>query len=247
MFTTCASQLLTLIVRTSVRKMQAAALSELPGLRRASDLISESAGLGSDRLLPVATRFKTLLPGYGLRRGSVVGISGTVPGTTSLLFALLATASESGSWCAVVGLPSMGFVAAAETGIALDRLALVPNPGPDWPNVVAALIDGFDVVVVAAAARIAASVCAQMAARARRRGSVLVSFGAGWDGTEVTLSVADSRWSGVGEDATRTMTVTARGRGAAAQPRRLDTWLPGPPDAGVEPDVIDMAGRRRAH
>ena len=42
-------------------------------------------------------------------------------GATSILLALLAGASAAGSWCAVVGMPSLGLVAAAELGIALDR------------------------------------------------------------------------------------------------------------------------------
>ncbi|HEY1486821.1 MAG TPA: hypothetical protein VGF84_12010 [Micromonosporaceae bacterium] len=202
---------------------------------RAGDLTTEAAGLGSDRLLPVSDQFKTLLPGYGLRRGSVTGVTGTVPGTTSLLLALMAAASAAGSWCAVVGMPALGFVAAAETGIVLERLALVPNPGPDWPNVVAALIDGFDVVVIGAhhiGGQIAASVCAQMAARARRRGSVLVPFGSGWDGAEVTFSLVDSGWDGVGEGAGRKVTIAARGRGAAARGQLASMWLPASTNAG---------------
>lgn len=182
-------------------------------------------------MLPVGDAVRSLLPGAGLRRGSVVGISGTVPGTTSLLFALIAQASRTGSWCALVGMPQAGFVAAAETGIALDRLAVVPNPGPDWPNVVAALIDGFDVVVIGVhriAGQVATSVCAQMAARARRRGSVLVPVGPGWDGAEITLTVTSSDWTGVGEGVGRRIAIAGRGRGAAAVPRRTETWLPEP-------------------
>ena len=211
--------------------MQPAALSDL--VKRASELTTEVTGLGADRILPVGEQFQTLLPGYGLRRGSVVGITGAVSGTTSLLLALLSAASRSGSWCAVVGVPTMGYVAAAETGVVLERLALVPNPGPDWPNVVAALIDGFDVVVISvgrvASGRVAASVCAQMAARARRRGSVLVPFGSGWEGAEVTLSLGDSGgWQGVGEGVGRQVTITSHGRGAAALGRQAHVWLPAP-------------------
>jgi hypothetical protein len=51
----------------------------------------------------------------------------------------------------VVGLPALGAVAAVEQhGVPLERLVLVPHPGPDWPTVVAALLDGLDMVVVAA-------------------------------------------------------------------------------------------------
>src|SRR5439155_174136 len=63
-------------------------------------------------------------------------------GATSLLLALIAAASRAGSWCAVVGVPALGVAAADGLGVALDRLALVPYPGPDWATVVAALLDG---------------------------------------------------------------------------------------------------------
>ncbi|NBH10575.1 hypothetical protein GTY80_45970, partial [Amycolatopsis sp. SID8362] len=67
-------------------------------------------------------------------------------GSTSLLLALLAPATAAGSWAAVVGLPSLGLAAAAEHGADLSRLALVPRPGAEFPAVVAALLDGVDVV-----------------------------------------------------------------------------------------------------
>src|SRR5699024_3601078 len=115
----------------------------------------------------------------------------------SLMLALLSAASRSGSWCAVVGVPTLGALAAAESGIALDRLALVPDPGPEWPTVVAALIDGLDVVVVAAPGSVPGSIAARLAARARQRGSVLVPFGL-WDGADLTLQVTQGRWEGLG-------------------------------------------------
>ena len=57
--------------------------------------------------------------GGGRRRG----------GATSLLLALLAERLASGAWAGVIGRPELGLVAAAEAGVALERLALVPYPG----------------------------------------------------------------------------------------------------------------------
>ena len=64
------------------------------------------------------------------------------------------------------------------------------NPGPEWPTVVAALIDGVDVVVVAVPGQVSGSVTSRLVARARQRGCVLVPYGR-WDGADVTL-----HWSG---------------------------------------------------
>src|SRR5258705_3116245 len=113
----------------------------LSGLvRPASAHADEVAGSGGDRILPVLPELRQLLPAGGLRRGSTVAVT---PGHTSVLLALLVAASAAGSWCAVVGLPSLGALAAAELGIAMDRLALVPHPGAEWPAVVGALLDGL--------------------------------------------------------------------------------------------------------
>jgi hypothetical protein len=206
----------------------AAALAEL--VRAAGDTDEP----GVHRVLPVAPELSGLLPSRGLRRGSTVAVAtgreAPASGGTSLLLALLAEASRSGSWCAVVGVPALGAIAAAESGIALDRLALVPNPGPEWPTVVAALIDGVDLVVTAVPGPISASVTGRLVARARQRGSVLVPFGR-WDGADVTLRVVDGRWEGLGAGhgrlRRREVTVLARGRGAAARPKELTMWMPG--------------------
>src|SRR4051794_18135467 len=112
--------------------LQSTALADV--VRPASD-IDEG---GAQRTLPVLPELTGLLPGRGLRRGSTVSGAAERPapgGGTSLLLALLAEASRAGSWCAVVGVPALGILAAAEVGIALDRLALVPDPGPEWPTV----------------------------------------------------------------------------------------------------------------
>jgi hypothetical protein len=188
---------------------------------------------GVHRTLPVLPVLRNLLPGRGLRRGATVAVSTGRPswpiGATSLVLALLAEASRTGSWCAVVGVPTLGAVAAAEVGIALDRLALVPNPGPEWPTVVAALIDGVDVVVLGVPGPVAAPLAGRLAARARQRGSVLIPYGT-WAGADVTLEAERGLWHGLGAGRgrlrCRQLTILAGGRGAAARPKRAQVWLP---------------------
>jgi hypothetical protein len=198
----------------------------LTGLVRSASAQADEAGPGSDRILPVLPELRCLLPSGGLRRGSTVAVT---PGATSVLLALLAAASAAGSWCAVVGLPTLGALAAADLGIALDRLALVPAPGPDWPNVVAALLDGVDVVVAAPAGPVAASIAGRLAARARQRGSVLLPY-ARWAGADVVLEATGGGWQGLGQGRgrlhQRELVIHARGRGAAARPREVTVWLP---------------------
>lgn len=188
---------------------------------------------GVHRVLPVLPELSGLLPSRGLRRGSTVAVVSGRPavcGGTSLMLALLSAASRSGSWCAIVGVPGLGALAAAESGIVLERLALVPHPGPDWPTVVAALIDGVDVVAAAVPTGISASMGSRLVARARQRGSVLMPYGQ-WTGADVTLDVRRGVWEGLGAGRgrlrRRRVTIVARGRGAAARPKEITMWMPG--------------------
>jgi hypothetical protein len=189
--------------------------------------------MAGEQLLPVVGPLQPLLPGGGLRRGTVVGVTGSV----TLALAVLAGPSQAGSWTAVVGLPSVGMLAASELGLDLGRCALVPAPGPTWPTVVAALLDAIDVVAVAVPAggggRVRAADARRLAARARERGSVLVVVGSWPEAPDVRLSVAPSggvSWDGLahghGALRRRSLSVVAGGRGAAARERRATVELP---------------------
>ncbi|HUY29944.1 MAG TPA: hypothetical protein VMV02_02985 [Acidimicrobiales bacterium] len=193
--------------------------------------------LAREDLLPVLEPFADLLGSSGLRRGGTVVVSGSdVPGATSLLLALLAGPSAGGAWCAVVGAPDLGLVAAAELGVALSHLLLVPEPGRRLAQVAGALLEGCDVVCVRASSALAAPEARRLAARARERRAVLVlatgrtagsagaiagparpsrpgagagrGAGTGWPGTpDVRLEVTAGRFSGPGQGDGR---VTAR-------------------------------------
>ena len=199
-----------------------------------------------DRLLPVLPALEPLFGSGGLRRGSAVAVRGSA----SLLLALLAGPSRGGAWCAVVGLPSLGLVAAGEAGVALDRLALVPDPGRDWATVAAALLDALDVVVVAPRGRVPDGDVRRLAARARQRGAVLVPYGAvAWPGVDLRLSTASRGWEGLGEGfghlRARRVVVRGEGRGAAARARELRVWLPAP-GGGVVADTTPTGPPLRA-
>jgi hypothetical protein len=199
-----------------------------------------------DRTLPVIPEFRPLLPGRSLRRGSTVAVSGA----TSVVLGLLAAASKTGSWCAVVGMPALGLRAAAEAGIALERLALVPYPGPDWSAVVAAMLDGVDMVVIAPGGPVAVSVTSRLAARARQRGSVLIAYGR-WPGADVVLDSTQSRWEGLSQGAgrlhRRQLTVVLRGRGAAARKNAATLWWPAFLPVHTDWSVADWRRRDRAN
>lgn len=202
-------------------------------IRKADGEVAVDLGRRGAPPLPVDPALAPLLPN-GLRRGSTV----TVTGSISLLLALLGTASAGGAWCALVGFPHVSAEAAAEYGLALDRLAVVPDPGAagaaHWPTVVGALLDAVDVVAARPPRTLAPGEVRRIAARARTREAVLVPFGE-WPGAEVRLSARPGPWTGIGTGTgrlrARQVTVTAAGRGGAARPRTAQLWLPGPAGA----------------
>jgi hypothetical protein len=211
--------------------------------------LAAPVSLAGEQRLPVPVALEPLFPSGGLRRGSVMAVEGAKSGSTSLALALAAAASAGGSWCAAVGHPGLGMVAAAELGVVLERFPLVPSPsagaGPGgWAWVVATLLDAFDLVLawpLRARGGVRPSDARRLAGRARERGAVLVvarSEGeAAWpEAPDVRLTVARSEWHGLekghGRLRGRLVEVEAGGRGAAARSRRAELWLPAP-EGGV--------------
>ncbi|WP_253771174.1 hypothetical protein [Goodfellowiella coeruleoviolacea] len=239
--------------------MVTASLVALNGVGTASGLTAAPADQTTGQVLPVHAGLADLLPWGGLRRGSTV----SVRGSTSLLFALLARATTEGSWGAVVGLPDLGLLAASEIGVVTRRLALVPHPGRELTSVVAALLDGIDLVVVAVpeadrlgvsgrdarsgrtgTPQVSPSLARRLSARARQRRAVLLPFGP-WPGADVEIACIGGRWSGLGEGhgrlRHREVVAQARGRGAAVRPVRVNLMLPS--DAGAVGIAPERTGR----
>ena len=229
------------------------------GLRALVERVAPTS-LARDRTLPVLPGLMGLV-GAGLRRGSTVTVAGEVGlGATSLAFALVAAATSTGSWAAVVGLPAAHAPAAAHLGVALERLALVPDAATlgHWPTVVAALLDGVDLVVAAVPPGLRAPDARRLVARARERGSVLVPLlppGASWvEGADLRLQVKAATWHGLeaghGFLQARQVEVIVTGRGAAGRERTVDLWLPGydgvTPSSRV-PTFAPSGGQKWAH
>ncbi len=175
--------------------------------------------MGTDeRWWPVHDALAPLLPLGALQRGTVLAVRGS----TSLLLALVARPSRAGAWTAAVGFPAVGLLAAADAGADLDRVVLVPRPGPDAALAISALVDGLDVVVVGPDAALTDPDRRRLAARARERGALLVAAGT-WPGAHVALTVTGGGWSGADRGAgwlrRRTLVVERAGRGEPRAPR----------------------------
>ncbi len=137
--------------------------------------------LAGERVVPVSGMLEGLLPGGGLQRGSVTVLDGPPGrGVTSLALHLIAATTAAGEWAAFIDLDgSVGGLAAAEAGAALDRTAVVRGVPPDrWAAVTASLVDGLTMVVAEVPSRCRASDARRLAARVRERDAVLVVTGA---------------------------------------------------------------------
>lgn len=151
--------------------------------------------------------------------------------SASLALALLAGPSGAGSWCGVVGVDDFGAEAAASLGVDLDRTVLVPDPGDQWLEVTAALVDVVTVVLVRPSGRVPEHVAEKLGARLRKRSAVLVSLSGPWGDwprAEVRLTTREPAWSGVGDGhghlrARRILVEAHRG---SAPPRRGALWFP---------------------
>lgn len=124
--------------------------------------------------LAVSDQVRQLLPDSGLVRGRIVRCCGDA--AASLALSLCARASQQGSWLGVVGVSHLGISCAVEHGVALERMVFVhpPESSRDWSTTVAAVIDGFDLLIVAVPDSISVSDARRVQARLQVRRSVMI-------------------------------------------------------------------------
>ncbi len=233
-------------------------LAELAG----SGLLSGAAA--QQRTVAMLSAFEELLPQAVMQRGSVVECAGSA--AVSLALALAAGPSLAGAWVGVAGLPHVGVAAAVELGVAPERLVMVAEPvqrfdDGQWAEVLAAMIDGFDVLLLGPGAHAVKAVTARrLVARLQSRGAVLLSVPAGGTslggtslggaslgftgvfGADLRFEATGTVWQGLGDGHG-----VARGRRASVQlsgrrvprPRRAEMWLP-TADGAVEA-VVSIA------
>jgi hypothetical protein len=196
--------------------------------------------LAVERSYPVHAALEPLLP-QGLMRGTTVASTGQAAASTALLLA--AGASQAGSWTAVAGCPGFSPQAAVEAGVDLARVVVVRGADAlddaTVGQVLGAMIDGFDVVVVGAVHRLRAGTARRLQARLQTRGAVLVVVGDPGTFAADLRVVTRCRWQGLGDGhghlRAREVEVVVDGR-RVPRPRRETLWFP---DAGGR-----VSGRR---
>ncbi|NBR92935.1 MAG: hypothetical protein EBT46_05540 [Actinobacteria bacterium] len=156
----------------------------------------------------------------------------------STALALSAAATRAGSWLAVVGVPNLGVAAAIEAGVAVERIVLAqpPRASREWVATVAALVEGFEVLIVAPPASLSASDARRLQTRVMARQAVLIVVVMPTSTGETSVFTSDIdvhadtvAWSGIERGAAhitqRTVQVRVNGR-RCSSPREQTITLP---------------------
>jgi hypothetical protein len=145
--------------------------------------------------IPVLPGLDALFPEKGLTPGAVYHL----PAHTSVMWALIANATQNGHYVATVGRRHLGFHAAIEYGVVLDRLIVVPPIGHQWWSAVAALVDVVSIVAFSPNGALPSPRARDtLTARARERGCALLAMSS-WPGANGQIVVEDAQWEGLGE------------------------------------------------
>ncbi len=192
--------------------------------------VTTAATLAHERTLPVRDGLANVVPGGVLQRGSTLAVHGN--GATTFGLALLSEAAQRGSFLAIVAPSSFNLAACADAGVPLRRVVQFDlGERTARPQMIAAILDGFDLVLLADRHRFSARDARQLVARNRERGSVLVRCQQPpWaEAADLRFDLADPAWSGLGQGSghlqSRQIVVQASGRRHGAS-RRHQVWLP---------------------
>ena len=154
--------------------------------------------------LPVAKALQPIIPDGVLVRGRTVLCGGDAAMSTALL--LVSAATQAGSWLAIVGVSDFGLMSACEQGVALQRTVLVTPTSnkKDWTSTVAAVADGFDVMMLEVPREVSESDARRIQTRIQARRNVLVLVETSRHTTprsvfqpDVVLHTATTSWHGI--------------------------------------------------
>lgn len=130
---------------------------------------------GAGGALALPSQLEPLFPLGGLHRGStVVVLDGGGQGATSLALSLCAAPTRTGLWVGVLNASRIGFVSAAELGVALDRLVVFPRLVANVGHVASALMEACAVVLLGTDRPIGSRDAERLQRRAREHRCVLL-------------------------------------------------------------------------
>ena len=200
-------------MRASTTRAPSDTQNRLNQARLALRLAEERAGLRDTAALTVQRALPAALSAW---QGSGVL---TLQGSTTVLLAALALRQGATGWCGVIGGDELGWCAAIEVGLDLNRVLTVPTSLLDdasTPTVTAALLDGVDVLLIGApvAERLRPQHRRRLLARARERGRLILTP-ARWEGARILQAGPLAPDTGTGNTPPAQDPVEAPGRSSA--------------------------------
>ena len=149
----------------------------------------------------------------------------TLQGSTTLLLAVLALRQGATGWCGVIGGDELGWCAATEVGLDLNRVLTVPAPLVNESSILtvtSTLLDGVDALLIGAtvAARLRPQHRRRLLARARERGHLILTP-AHWEGARILQATPS-----IPETGTKDMSPSRAPVEAPAQPSADGVVIP---------------------
>jgi len=145
-----------------------------------------------------------MFPEGGLVRGRTVLCSGDA--AVAMALRVVSRATQAGSWLGIVGVHNIGVQAASEHGVALQRVVFVqPASGrTEWVNTVAAVADGFDVLMLEVPRGITEADARRVQTRIQARRNALVLIEVTQQSAvrsvfqpDVIMNTATTQWHGI--------------------------------------------------
>ena len=149
----------------------------------------------------------------------------TLHGSTTLLLVALALRQGATGWCGVIGGDDLGWCAATEVGLDLNRVLTVPAPLLNESSILtvtSTLLDGVDALLIGAtvAARLRPQHRRRLLARARERGHLILTP-AHWEGARILQATPS-----IPETGTKDMSPSRAPVEALAQPSADGVVIP---------------------
>ncbi|MCK7674790.1 hypothetical protein [Corynebacterium pygosceleis] len=163
----------------------------------AEDVWHRVPGVPSAGVVPVPENLADCLPRGGLLRREVTAV-GDCP---ALVIELIAAATGNGARVAVVGWPDLLLAGIPDAGGNLDRVVVIPDPGPRPFAVTGMLVEGMDLVIHrwnGEDTAVGVSQARPLLARTRRGTAALIVIGARLPAPSVRIGADIVAYHGIG-------------------------------------------------
>lgn len=140
--------------------------------------------------IAVHNALTTLLP-HGLTPGSIT----TTQGSTHTALTLITQHTTNAGWVAIIGAPNINYTTLQDLGANLNHIIVVPHPNENTPQIIAALIEGVDLILLGPAVTLTHAEQRTLTARNRERGTHIISQKP-WANARTHITTTHGTWHG---------------------------------------------------